>query len=361
MWYSLFKHARTVRSFVKTIKMGIAMSGGVDSTSTALMLKDQYTVTGFFMQLAQPDLQQQRKIVTAMADRIGIPLEIIDLSSLFQEKVLDYFCNSYFKGLTPNPCVICNREIKFGSFVDAMLERGMDKIATGHYARVVEKDGIFGLYKGRDTKKDQSYFLSRLSQQQLSKVIFPLGEMGKEDIYRYVEEKGFVHFRGKESQDVCFLENTNVSEYLKQHFTTSPSPGLLKNTKGETLGTHKGIQNFTIGQRRGLGISDTTPYYVVGLDAADNSVIVGKNEDLLSDYIELYEPHWISGTTPDCNKEYQVKIRSTHAGATALLFQPDHGKYSLKFNTPQRAITPGQFAVIYDNDQVMGSGVILNR
>ncbi|PHR23990.1 MAG: tRNA 2-thiouridine(34) synthase MnmA [Desulfotalea sp.] len=340
------------------MKIGIAMSGGVDSTACALMLREKHQVKGYFMRLAQPDFSEQKVRVEAIASRLGIELHIIDLRKEFDQAVLDYFSGSYFKGLTPNPCVICNKEIKFGLFLDAILEAGMEKMATGHYARVVKNDTLYKLKTGLDPKKDQSYFLARLNQQQLDSVLFPLGDKEKDSIYEYVEENGFNHFRGQESQDVCFLEKNQISNFLDTRNTNAMAKGAIVSTKGKILGEHTGLFHYTIGQRKGLGISSPEPLYVIGLDPKNDTVIVGTNDELFSKTIQVTDLHWLSGTPPDLDQAYNIRIRYSHRGSLAHLEIRDKTCGTFTFSEPQRAITPGQFAVVYNNTELLGSGII---
>jgi tRNA-specific 2-thiouridylase len=344
---------------VKERQIGIALSGGVDSTACALLLREHYQVKGFFMQLAQPNFAAQKARVETIAERLGISVQIINLQQEFKQRVLDYFSGSYYQGLTPNPCVICNREIKFGLFMEAILSAGMDKMATGHYARIEQKEDVYHLHSGDDPKKDQSYFLSRLTQEQLSKVIFPLGEQTKESTYRFVEEHGFDDFQGLESQDVCFLENSRLGNFLEDHSTGENVTGSIVSTSGKVLGHHKGLFRYTIGQRKGLGIASEAPLYVVGLDATANRVIVGRNEELFKKQIRVRELHWLAAKAPDTAIDYKVRIRYSHRGSTARLILDDNGCGDIIFQEPQRAVTPGQFAVIYHDTELLGSGIIL--
>lgn len=334
------------------------MSGGVDSTACAIMLKDRYAVEGFFMHLAQPDYLAQKTRVEEIAKRLNINLHIVDLRDQFRKHVLDYFSGSYFKGLTPNPCVICNKEIKFGLFLEAILSSGMDAMATGHYAVINASGSTYRLFCGDDPTKDQSYFLSRLSQKQLSKTLFPLGSMTKNDIYNFVEKNGFSDFRGRESQDVCFLENSKVGTYLDEEAVSLPETGNIVSSSGKILGSHNGLHRYTIGQRKGLGISSDKPLYVIKIDAEKNRIVVGPNEELFKKSIMVKEIHWLSGNPPDLSHQYIVRIRYSHRGAPATL-NLDNGTGWLYFDEPQRAVTPGQFAVIYDKDELLGSGVIV--
>ncbi len=335
------------------------MSGGVDSTACALLLRDQFLVEGFFMQLAQPHLAAQQERVMSLATRIGIPLQVIDLRQAFAEKVLHYFSGSYFQGLTPNPCVVCNREIKFGLFMDTILAAGMTKMATGHYAKTQKVGNLHRLFQGGDPKKDQSYFLSRLSQHQLARIIFPLGEWTKESTYRLVEEHGFDDFQGLESQDVCFFDNNEIGDFLRARAPGEEVEGPILSTSGKRLGSHRGLFRYTIGQRRGLGIAAAAPLYVVGLDVQENAVIVGSDQDLLRDRITVEHLHWLAESPPDQDKIYSVRIRSSHPGAPARLRLADDDHGEIFFDRPQRAITPGQFAVVYDGSELLGSGIIV--
>ncbi|MGW8193631.1 MAG: tRNA 2-thiouridine(34) synthase MnmA [Desulforhopalus sp.] len=343
---------------MKIRQIGVAMSGGVDSTACALLLREHYRVKGFFMQLAQPNFSEQRRRLEGITEDLGLELQVIDLRLPFEKKVLDYFSSNYFRGLTPNPCVVCNKEIKFGLFLDAILEAGMDQMATGHYARVIENDGMYHLLTGSDRTKDQSYFLSRLCQYQLKNVLFPLGETTKEDIYTLVEKHGLGNFRGLESQDVCFLDKRTVGDYLEGLPESHRNPGPIMSTAGAVLGRHQGLYRYTIGQRKGLGISSSAPLYVIGIDIRNNSLIVGGNDDLWRKSITVHKLHWLSSRPPAVNRKFTVRLRSTHKGAAAVVNPYGDSQGKIIFDEPQRAVTPGQFAVIYNKSEVLGSGII---
>lgn len=257
--------------------------------------------------------------------------------------------------------MVCNKEIKFGLFLEAMQDAGMDRIATGHYARVQETDGIHHLYKGVDTNKDQSYFLARLKQEQLERSIFPLGSMLKEETYAFVEANGFLDFRETESQDICFLTDESVGSYLEKLLPEGGHPGPIVTSDGREVGAHKGLFRYTIGQRRGLGLPDATPWYVLAIEPKGNTLIVGKEDELYRDCIRIKNIHWLLGQPPVLETGYQVRIRSSHRGAEAALKRIDDDLYQITFRLKQRAVTPGQFAVIYKDDEVIGSGEILRE
>lgn len=334
------------------------MSGGVDSTACALLLRQDYEVHGFFMRLTAADGMGQEQKASAIARHLGISLQVIDLRREFSTIILDYFTSGYQQGRTPNPCMICNPAIKFGLFMEAVLAHGMEAMATGHYARIEHNGDICHLCKGHDAVKDQSYFLARLVQQQLRHCLFPLGEIHKEEAYRIVEEYGLTGFRGQESQDICFLESTTVGQFLSDRIPQVEQNGAIVSSDGRKLGAHRGLFHYTIGQRRGLGLADATPWFVIGLDPQTRNVIVGKEEDLSGDRLCMHHPHWLGGQTPDTRMGYQVKIRYRHQGAAAWLKQINEHRWEILFDTRQRAITPGQFAVIYDHNQVVGCGEI---
>ena len=350
-----------IKSKDSSITVGVAMSGGVDSSVTAnLLINKGYQVQGFFMALAQPDLDQQIERVKKIAKYLDIPLTVIDLKNEFKKTVLNYFTSSYFKGKTPNPCVFCNPRIKFGRLQEEILAHGCDFMATGHYARIVKgPDKTFHLLKGLDPQKDQSYFLHRLTQQQFSRTLFPLGEQTKENVYKLAAELGISGKHGAESQDVCFLQDTDVSSFLAQSTSAINTSGPVVTLDGKEIGRHEGIHCFTVGQRKGLGIPDATPYYVVAIDPAKNAVVVGKKEDLYQHELSVGDVNWTGGQEPDLPHEFFTKIRYRHPGGSAVVMVSEKGIYTARFQGPQLAVTPGQFAVFYNGDEVIGGGEIL--
>ncbi len=340
-------------------RIAVAISGGVDSTVTAkILLNDGFEVHGLFMNLGQPDFNGQLAKVEKICQQLGILFTVVDVQDLFQELVIDYFCDSYFAGRTPNPCVICNPGVKCGELVRHARLHGCAALATGHYVRKVETEAGWLLGKGVDGSKDQSYFLCGLFQEQLEFLQFPLGEIRKEVVYEMAESFGFRGFRGQESQDVCFLQDQSVQDFLASHAEQKGIPGEIIDREGSTLGRHAGIENYTIGQRKGLGVSASHPLYVVGLDRQANQVLVGSSDALFQQSLRVASLHWLVGIEPRLPAQYLVKIRYRHAGALAQVVKDGEG-YVLTFIEPQRAITPGQFVVLYDDDLLLGSGEIL--
>ncbi len=337
------------------LNIGVAMSGGVDSTMAASLLLEQgHRVHGFFMQLPLARQEALEERVRDVADQLHISLTLIDLRQRFSEEVIGYFIRTYRAGLTPNPCIHCNRTIKFGLLAQAMREAGMDRIATGHYARILDHDGRLFIGRGLDPVKDQSYFLAQIAPEHLPYLTFPLGEWTKEAVFQRAAELGF-RFGGEESQDVCFLEQ-DLPSFLAGH-GLGEQRGEVVTPDGRIIGEHLGVWRYTIGQRRGLGLPDATPWYVVGLDGVRNRVIVGKSETLFSRSCTLHSLRF-SVEAPQFPSRGLVQLRSRHTPAPAVLSQTGTNNWQLVFDQPQRAITPGQFAVFYEEDRVIASGII---
>jgi tRNA-uridine 2-sulfurtransferase len=341
-------------------KIGVALSGGVDSSVSAAVLKQRgYRVHGFFMQLPLAGSGEQIQRVRNVAGKLDIPLFIVDMEKYFSEQVVSYFVSTYLRGLTPNPCVICNRRIKFGLLAEEMRKQGMDKMATGHYARVERSARCPPVLKrGRDIKKDQSYFLCRLSRRQLEQIVLPLGELTKEEVYRMAAELRLNGIHGPESQDICFLAGNSLAAFFSARGLTE-QPGDIVTASGRIIGRHRGLWHYTIGQRRGLSLPDVTPWYVRDLDAADNRVIVGKKEELLARRVAINDVRWLAGA-PSLPWHGLVQIRGRHTPSPARVALTGN-QWIIDFDQPQRAVTQGQFAVFYQHDVLLGSGIIAAR
>jgi tRNA-specific 2-thiouridylase len=345
----------------------VAISGGVDSMMTAYLLKQQghrvngiHFITGFETASAYtrgPETDRTHRVLE-IGEQLGIPVEIVDIREEFREKIVGYFCRAYHKGRTPNPCMHCNPSIKFGTILAHAQKMGAQKLATGHYARIKkDPDGHYHLLKGLDPKKDQSYFLARLTRQQLADACFPLGERKKSEIKQLAAQKGLHPVTPAESQDVCFIKEEGYAEFLTRQAGFDPRPGLIENVNGQVIGEHRGLHLFTIGQRRGINCPAAEPYYVVRLDAERNRLIVGSKKDLLAGQCRVTDINWI-GQEPTAPMEIRTRVRyRTKEVASTVIPQENHTAL-VQFKTPQSAVTPGQGAVFYRGDEVVGGGWI---
>lgn len=352
------------------------MSGGVDSLRTAALLKERGNdVFGIHMQLFPdtesrgwsngPILHNRESNLKSLADQLEIPLTTVDFRDLFRDEVILPFIQAYRNGLTPNPCVICNPTIKFGFLLQEAQQRGADYLATGHYARVIppaDKSERFKLCRGRDLRKDQSYFLYGLSQRQLSHALFPLGDFSKDQVLQWARNQGLPPDLEAESQELCFIPSGNYQEFLLQHSHSAPKAGPIVDMEGNYLAQHKGIFAYTIGQRRGLGIASSAPYYVTELDPATDTVRVGREQDLYCSELEVKEVNWLSIPPPKSPLYAEVRIRNQHRPAPAWIVPSQAGtENTVRFDEPQRAVTPGQAAVFYQDDLVLGGGTIQKK
>lgn len=350
-------------------KVVIAMSGGVDSSVAAHLLVEQgYEVVGLFMRLGidKFDTITRTKVCCSLEDandartvanQLGIQFHVLNFRDAF-DRIIDTFCTEYLNGRTPNPCILCNQDLKFGRLLDFAKMLNADYIATGHYAKVEKFHNRFLLKKGADARKDQSYVLFSLKQEQISRTIFPLGTTTKETVR---EIAGNLNLKTKdkpESQDVCFVLDNNYHTLLYERFGDRITPGLLKDTQGNVLGRHPGAPFFTIGQRKGLGVALGTPRYVVDINPQENTVIIGTDNELLEDELVASAINWISIDKLDAPMNVQAKIRYHHVAADATVYPYQTDAVRVVFKEPQRAITPGQAVVFYDNDTVVGGGWI---
>lgn len=347
----------------------LGMSGGVDSSVSALLLKEQgYDVIGVFMKnwddtdefghcTAEEDAEDVRRV----CDQIGIPYYTVNFEKQYMDKVFSYFLDEYRKGRTPNPDVMCNREIKFGEFLQKALELGADYIATGHYARVDQVDGKYRLLRGQDANKDQTYFLHALNQYQLSKAMFPIGHIPKPEVRAIAEKGGLATAKKKDSTGVCFIGERNFKEFLGGYLPAQP--GDMRTLEGEVKGRHDGLMYYTLGQRQGLGIGGSgtgEPWFVASKDLENNILYVVQGEKhpaLYSKGLLATDLNWIAGEPPKavrCTAKF--RYRQPDQGVS-VQFGPD-GRCEVAFDTPQKAITPGQSVVFYDGEVCLGGAVI---
>ncbi|MBA3074767.1 MAG: tRNA 2-thiouridine(34) synthase MnmA [Anaerolineae bacterium] len=350
-------------------KVVVAMSGGVDSSVAAGLLVEQgYDVTGMMLKMWVGDCDHAENACCTpesiaqareVASQFHIPFYVIDVKEAFKLNVVDYFIQAYQGGLTPNPCFHCNRTIKWGELLRKASDMGADFIATGHYARILkEENGLCQLVKGADERKDQTYALSGLTQSQLQHTIFPLGGLLKSEVREKARKYGLTVSEKEDSQDLCFVGAQGYRGFLKQYGTVLAKPGLIKKASGDIVGEHQGLNQFTIGQRKGLGSGLGIPYYVISLDSNKNEVIIGTQDELGQNVIFTNPFNWISGNHDKNFGTAQVKIRYKSIPVSCNYTILENGSIRIVLDKPVRDATPGQIAVLYNEDEVLGSGII---
>jgi len=369
------------------MKIAVAMSGGVDSSAAAAILKEQgHDLVGFTMQLwnqrrgisvdenGEPlpsrccsldDVYDARRV----AEELGFPFYVLNLEKEFERDVVQPFVSSYLNGETPIPCVACNSRLKFASLDKLAGSLGCEKVATGHYARVEfnEATNRYRLLRGRDPNKDQSYFLWELTQDQLSRALFPLGELSKSDARQAARDSQLAVAEKKESQEICFVPDGDYAGFIDRYLAAEqqtdrlPGEGEIVTSDGAVIGTHSGIHRYTIGQRRGIGIANPRPLYVLGVEAENNRVVVGYDDELLSDEFTAAGINWISLDSPTEPVRAEVRVRYRHTAAPAIITPVPENRVTVKFDEPQRAITPGQATVFCRGDEVVGGAWVVKN
>lgn len=355
------------------MKALIAMSGGVDSSVAAFLTKEQgFDISGVTLKMFGNDLigASGESACCSLSDvqdaesvcrRLGIPFYVFNFAERFEKEVVQRFVRAYEEGRTPNPCVDCNRYVKFGYLYQRMEELGCDCIVTGHYARIEQdpETGRYLLKKASDPKKDQSYVLYSLTQKQLSHTLFPLGGMSKDETRKIAEEQGFINAKKHDSQDICFVPDGDYAGFIGRYTGKEYPDGDFVDEEGHVLGEHKGIIKYTIGQRKGLGLALPAPLYVCRKDMEKNQVILGPNDHLFSTTLEATDFNWIAFDEPAEPFHAAVKVRYSQKESSAVITPIGDGKVRIDFDEPVRAITSGQAAVVYDGDTVIGGGTIL--
>jgi tRNA (5-methylaminomethyl-2-thiouridylate)-methyltransferase (EC 2.1.1.61) len=352
----------------RNVRVVVGMSGGVDSSVAALLLKEQgYDTIGLFMknwddtdEFGVCTATQDYEDVIRVANKIGIPYYAVNFEKEYWDKVFTYFLDEYRAGRTPNPDVICNKEIKFKAFLEHALNLGADFIATGHYARVICTDGEYKLLRGTDRNKDQTYFLNQLSQRQLSKTVFPLGQLTKREVREIARKAGLATAEKKDSTGICFIGERNFKQFLSQYLPARP--GVIETLDGEKKGTHDGLMYYTIGQRHGLGIGGAgEPWFVIGKDLQRNVLYVAQgydNEHLYSDSLIATQINWISGEEKPVRFRCTAKVRYRQPDMDVTVTLLGDGQVRADFDRPVRAVTPGQAVVFYDGEECLGGGII---
>ncbi len=351
------------RDHQKSVLLG--MSGGVDSSVAALLLQKQgYTVKGVALKLwaynaenpccSTEDLHDAKTI----AQQIGIDFEVIDMQEAFRKEVVGYYIKELSEGRTPNPCIVCNDHLKFGLLLDYASKNDHDYVATGHYARIQADKNGFHLKKAVDLRKDQSYFLFMLDQKRLTRILFPLGELDKNTVRNIARNAELITCNKRDSQELCFLPAGGFKEFSSKYTKMDLHEGKIINREGTIMGTHRGLQFYTIGQRKGIGVYTNEPVYVIDKNISDNSIMVGTRDGLMSDTFSVNGVNWIAGKEPDFPLYANVRIRYRHTEKRALMSKKDD-MIIIKFDSPQRAITPGQAAVFYDDEEILGGGWIV--
>ncbi len=343
------------------MKIAMAMSGGVDSNvATKLLLDQGHDLIGVTARIYGEEKGNPVERARKTAEHFGIEHRVIDLSQEFEAEIMTQFCSEYLSGKTPSPCIRCNKKIKFGSLLQQSMDLGCDMLATGHYATVNKSHGRFHISRGADTKKDQSYFLFSLDQNQLSRVIFPLGEYSKEEIRRIAIDNNLPWASAEESQEICFIPDNDYKRFIEENMTgASPLEGDIIFTDGRVLKHHRGIYRYTVGQRRGLDISWTEPLYVVDIDPIENKITVGTREHLnkrglIAGNISFQKAESLN------NRRVYTKIRSTHSPKASIIEEGANSTVKVLFDEPITQVSPGQAAVFYDEEgDILGGGWII--